>query len=381
MRDRMLFSEKVFWLLNIIGVVLLIPTIGMAQCGPAELWGIRYAGREGFNDVLIRAGSVVIGEYSFNWHVEVDTVARINSEVLADESYESDNGYVMHEDYYEPSEEGIGLYSVTNHHLFSCGGDVEEDDFYDSTYVTAPTIGSLPYNNALWYFGSGTPDAVPTAIGYAYQFSNLTFNKNCSGEDICTGTVAWSELDPYSKISVNSSGVLKSTAGGTCSYDSSVRATLDGWTIDALIAVNSPEFLSHSQDEDTDPWLTGYETHEFWSVRDSCDPANFVPSLALREEFGTFSNPGVVEGWPDPSITHASGFNNTTWDFYDTIGAQGIIGWNPFPDWTTGSPPYTYNDVIKYADQRWFVGSEDPGAGRNVFNGVIRYYLDHGDSQ
>jgi hypothetical protein len=104
-----------------------------------------------------------------------------------------------------------------------------------------------------------------------------------------------------------------------------------------------------------------------------------VPSVAIREEFGTFQNPGVISGWPDPPITSASGFNYTSLIFYDSIGADG--SYNPEPTFTSGSPPYTYNDIIKYGPQKWFAGSEDAGAGRQVFSGTIRYYQDHGDSQ
>ena len=380
MRDPMPLSRKVFRLLTLVGVLLSIPTLGVAQCGSPDFLKVHHLWRVGFNNVEALAGTQVVGDYWYNWDTYVESTERLDGALL---HYGTDTGIgglsgVQWND--APSAVGVGAYTTSNYHRAVCDVNQTEDTSSDALTVSDPTIGNLPYNSALWYFGPGTPDAVPTGIGYAYQMANLTFNKNCNVGDTCTGTAAWSELDPPNNISVSSAGQLRSTSGGTCAYDSAVRATLDGWTVTDPIAVNSPEFLWHPEDEETLPHDSGYKTREYWSIGDACVPdPNSVPSVAVREEFGQFSNPGVVEGWPDPSITHNPGFNHTTWSFFDSIGAWG--SYDPAPTFTSGSPPYTHNDILKYAPQRWFAGSEDPGAGRQVFSGTIRYYLDHGDSQ
>lgn len=162
-------------------------------------------------------------------------------------------------------------------------------------------------------------------------------------------------------------------------FDSEVRATLDGWTKAELILVNPPKSLWHPRNEDTVPWNTGYQTHEYWSVADACGPpANAVPSVAFREQFGSFSDaPGT--NYPVPPITSSAGFNFGTYAWFDTIGVFGT--YTPTPTFTTSQPPYTYNTVIKSGQQFWYMGSQNPGAGHLVFSGTIFFYRDHGHSQ
>lgn len=237
----------------------------------------------------------------------------------------------------------------------------------------------MPYNNSLWYFGPNTPQPVPVLGGYAYQYANLGFDKNCSANDNCAGTVVWSKLDPLELISLSSVGRLESKKEGTCVFDSTVRATLDGWQIAENILVNSPTGLIPELPDQTVPWGSdGFETRKFWRVIDACPEQFGVGSVAFREQFGMFSNPGVVSGWPNPAATSAGNFNYSTFAFIDYISAHGP--YNPQPLFTSGQAPFTYNSTIKYAPQSWFVGSQMTGAGLRVFDGEIRYYRDHGDS-
>ncbi|MCC7341153.1 MAG: hypothetical protein IT170_08710 [Bryobacterales bacterium] len=351
---------------------------------------IRNAVRTGFNNVALSAGTQVLGPYWFNWTAFVSTTAYVDTTAIGSGQNQgnSNNPIIGNLAYIslneQPSARGTGTYRNYNYHRSSCDiGDglqlIDEDWTSAFLPVSTPQISQLPYNNSLWYFGPNTPQAVPVLGGYAYQFANLGFEKNCLPNDNCAGTVVWSKLDPLDLISLSSVGRLESKKEGTCIFDSTVRATLDGWQITADILVNSPTGLIPELPDQTVAWGSdGFETRKFWRVIDACPEQFGVGSVAHREQFGMFSNPGVVSGWPDPETTSASEFNYSQYAFIDHISSHG--SYNPQPMFTSGQAPFTYNSIIKFAPQSWFVGSQAPGAGLRVFNGEIRYYRDHGDS-
>ena len=324
-------------LVVLVGVAFLLPISSRAQRGSPDYLAVHHLWRVGFNEVEALAGTQVQGDYWYNWDTTVQSTERVNGEFLhaGSDSTEGNLSAVQWND--APSGTGTGTYTTSNLHGVSCGGTSDSYSSADSLVVSLPAIDNLPYNSALWYFEPGTPGAVPVAGGYAYQFANLTFNKNCGVEDTCPGTVSWSEIDPLGQISIDSSGHLESTRGdGACSYDSAVQGGLDDWTITEPIFVNSPESLVHPQEEETLRWGTGYQTRKFWSVVDVCSWS--VPTVALYETFGVFSNPGVISGWPDPTPSSSSGYNYTTYVFYDTIGAN-EASYDPSPTYTSSTPP------------------------------------------
>ncbi len=366
-------------LVTLVGAAFLLPLSSWAQCGSADLLAVHRLWRIGFNEVEVLAGTQVLGDYWQNWDTSVQSTERINGEFLhsGSDSTQGNRSAVQWND--APSSAGTGTYTTSNVHLASCAGFSSTNVSSDSLVVLSPEIDNLPYNSALWYFGPGTPGAVPVAGGYAYQYADLAFNKNCGVDDTCTGTVSWSEIDPLGQISVSSNGYLKSMGGGSsCTYESAVQAGLNGWTLTYPIFVNSPNSLIHPKAEETLPLGAGYQTRKYWAVVDACLMS--VPSVALHEVFGTFGNPGVVSGWPDPAATGASGYNYTNYIFFDTIGANGA-SYDPSTTYTSSTPPYAYNTRLKYAAQKWYIGSQTAASGRQVFNGTIEYFRDHGNSR
>lgn len=357
---------------------------------PTTFVMIRNAARTGFNNVTFSAGTQVLGPYWFNWTAFVSTTAYVNNTAIGSGQNQgnSNNPIIGNLAYIswneQPSARGTGTYRNYNYHRSSCDiGDgfqlIDEDWTSAFLSVSIPQISQLPYNNSLWYFGPNTPSAVPVLSGYAYQYANLVFDKHCTFGDSCTEAVVWSKVDPLGLISLDSNGRLDAVKEGTCSYDSLVRATVDGWQITADILVNSPKALvSERPDLTISVSPSGYQTSKFWRVVDACPEQYGVGSVALHEEFGTFMNPGVISGWPDPIASFGSGFNYTQWAFEDFISAYGSH--NPQPVFTSAQEPYAYNSAIKKAPQSWFVGSQNTGAGLRVFNGQIRHYLDHGEA-
>jgi hypothetical protein len=378
METTVKFLSRTVHVLRSVVVFAFLAELAFGQCGSPTFLRVHHLWRVGFNEIEALAGTQVVGDFWYNWNTSVSSAEYRNGSLLhyGTASGTGDLSSVQWND--APSSVGVGTFTTSNFHSAQCGSNYTSSSSGDSLAVVSPTISNLPYNNSLWYFGSGTPDAVPIYGGYAYQYADLTFVKNCNPGDTCSGSPSWSKVDPSGLISITSGGRLKSAAGGTCGYDSAVTATLSGWQIAEPIMVNSPEFLAAPRDPDTRQWNSGYQTWVYWVVADACSPANAVPSVALYETFGAFHNPGVISGWTDPTATGASGYNFDTYTFYDAIGAWG--SYNPTPTFTSQSPPYTYNSIIKYASQSWFVGTQSVNSGRRVFLGTIEYYRDHGDS-
>ena len=240
----------------------------------------------------------------------------------------------------------------------------------------------------LWYFGPGTPRAVPTHVGHysgscAYQYANLTYSANCLSNDVCTGTPTWGEIDPEGAVSVSASGVLESTDGhDACSHNSAVTATFDGWkVVSEPILVKRPVGVRRAsrQSVRTGVWKNGYRTVHPWEVYDTCN--EIIPSTVLNETFGNFSKPGVVSGWSDPPESSASGYGDSDEYWEDSIGATSNT-WNPDPVYTSSGPPYTYDTLImKTGDQKWFIGTTSNGSGIKIFDGSAEWYQDHGHSK
>lgn len=280
---------------------------------PTAILAHRYVKRTSINNVQSQAGTWVRGTYAGNWDTFVRQRAYyegLQSHPTGTDTTQNGDATVTFND--TPSSKGTGTYSNSNYHEANCdvppfaqstgtSGDVQE--------VDAPEIENLPDSNALWYFGSGTPGAVPVNVGYgggfAYQYANLTYNKNCVFNDTCSGTPSWGENDPEGAISVSSSGVMTSTKGhANCEYNSAATATLNGWTVSTPgILVNWATGVTKPSNEDVETirWQDsgglgdGYMTKHPWQANDNCG-SNAIPSMAINETFGIFDRFGVTTG-------------------------------------------------------------------------------------
>ncbi len=321
-----------------------------AQCVGAatQFLAHRYVKRRSLNNVESQAGTIVIGRYAENWDTAVQSTAfRDQTQThYSVASAQNAASYVTFND--TPSSDGAGTYSNSNSHQAYCDVSPYAANIgfsSDSQAVKAPEIGNMPDSNALWYFGPGTPGAVPIHVGrrsgsYAYQYANLTYNTNCLSDDVCAGAPTWGEIDPEGAISVSSSGVPESTGGhDACSRDSVVTATLDGRQVAGEpIFVNRPVGVRRPSKPSvrTVVWRDGYRTIHPWEVYDTC--GSIIPSVALNETFGDFSKPGVVSGWPEPPESASSGYvvsdeywedsigaTSNTWNRTRSIPAQGLL--------------------------------------------------------
>lgn len=390
----MLLSTRYAAIAVAIGVLLCFaPPAVNGQCGipyPSAGWDTQvvwgtHLWRVGFNNVESYSGVEVDGPYWYNWYKYVSASVSRNSTQLYSGAYDGFNYSYILQWNDSPSSTGTGTYQKSSYHYTSCGSYAVDDTLNASLTVNQPTIGNLPYNNGLWYFGPGTPGAVPIGSGgYAYQYAYPTFNTNCGTGDVCTGTPQWTHIGSgYVSLSCTScsSPTLTSIAAGTCNYDDGVSASMAGFSTDTTsIMVNAPKFFATAQSSATQAWNSGYQTFVYWYVKDECSSPNLVPSVAMNEQFGTFQNPGVIAGWTDPSPGNPANFNDGTYEVYDTVGAYGST-WNPTPTYSQSGPPYTYNTLLKYAPQSWYVGTQTFGYGISVFSGTISYYQDHGNSQ
>ncbi len=381
------------------GAAFLLPGPLEAQCvgettdgETTQFLAHRYVKRKSLNNVESQAGTIVIGPYRENWDTEVLSTAYRDQTVTHSGAASAQNAasYVTFND--TPSSDGVGTYSNVNSHQASC-------DVYpyttniglssDSQAVEAPTIGNMPFSSALWYFGPGTPGAVPVNVGhysgsYAYQYANLTYNTNCLSNDVCDGAPTWGEIDPEGAISVSSSGVLESTGGhDACSRDSAVTATLDGWqVVSEPIFVNRPVGVRRASNQSvrTTVWRDGYRTIHPWEVYDTCGQK--IPSTALNETFGSFSKPGVVSGWPDPPESNSSGYGAASNEYWEDSIAATSNTWDPDPVYTGSAPPYTYSTlIVKTDDQKWYIGTTARGSGIKIFDGSAEWYQGHGHSE
>ncbi len=401
-----------------IALAFLVPAIGIAQTNECvgmttEILAHRYVKRTTINNVQSQAGTWVVGSYAGNWDTSVQQTAyyEASQSHYGTQSTQNGSSTVTFND--TPSSNGTGTYSNLNGHQAYCDQwpyTTSTGGSWDSQEVEAPEIESLPQANgdgvpSLWYF-KDAPSAVPANVGYgggyAFQYANLTYNKNCLGNDTCSGNPTWSKVDSEGSITVNSSGVLQSTgpSAGCGEYSAIVEATLSGWTVDSLIWVNAPVSgqLPFGKSVSTDKWevdasgetTTGYMTRHPWEVVGICGFA--IPSMAINETFGTWSEPGATSGWTtDPGESHHDRFPGSfcptcrsyggQYFFEDVIGAEAVMG-TPTPVWTGPGPTYMYNTVIKTTSlQKWFIGVQTPhGNGTEILNLNIKLYQDHGFS-
>ena len=167
--------------------------------------------------------------------------------------------------------------------------------------------------------------------------------------------------------------------------------------MDSLIWVNAPvgAQLPYGKSVSTDKWedaggetTTGYMTRHPWAVVGLCGWA--IPSMAINETFGSFSEPGATSGWTDdPTASKSDRFYGSfcptcrvyggQYFFEDVLAAgPGIIG-TPSPLYTSPGPTYSYSTVIKTTNlQKWFIGIQTPnGNGTEVLNLNLKYYRDH----
>jgi hypothetical protein len=376
-------------------MLLVAPTIALGQCSDSTttLWHNGNVVRSGSNQVWSWAQSYVTGDYADTWSVTVSATTAHNGGQTHSGQATASNGQIATVQWFDaPSSLGSGTYTEAEQHSFSntCGGNQGPIYDNDSLTVNKPTISGFPQNGAFWYLGPGTPCQVAAQNGaYYIQCVPLTFNTNCGAGDTCTDTPQWTitSNNGQASLSARSGSSVTLTAGGTrgtCQYDSSVSASMGGFSTDAnAVLVNSPRSLISAPGNQTIPWTqginTGYMSQVYWNMGDACSPANALVGLPLYETFGVFANPGVTSGWPDPTPTSATAFNYDTYTFFDTIGASNA-SYVPVPLWTAYTPPFAFNTVIKWAPQSWFAGSTSQGSGLQVSAGTISYYVDHGTS-
>lgn len=269
-------------------------------------------------------------------------------------------------------------------------------DGWDSSSHTVqrPAISGFGSGGAMWYLGPGTDSQVLAQDGhYYYQRYTLNFNSNCDPAGACTETPYWTlttapGVPQQAYLSSSSGQSVTITSGpntGNCQWSTTVKVSIGGFESEPQqFAVNSPSHLvSQGALNITLSYYGGYVSQVYWAVADTCTPAQALIGLPLHEGFGTFSNPGVVSGWPDPPPLGAATFNfpSNMYIFFDSIGAAASAG-VPSPVYTSPNPPFTYNTRLKYAPQNWRVGTATLGpGGTQVFSGTIEYYRDHGKSQ
>jgi hypothetical protein len=301
------------------------------------------------------------------------------------------------------SQWGPGTYTVWGfHRAYNEGFDQWAPPYWGgwdgwdgwSIGVTRPTIEGLGCNGLMWYLGSGTTERVLAQDGnYYIQAYDLTFNNNCNAGDNCPETPQWT-ITPDQGVPIQatltpeSGQTVKISTGpnsGDCEWHTRIKASIGGFeTEESAVLVNSPKYMVDQIWRglgETVQWEgdVGYVSRVYWVVADACETPNALLGLPLHGTFGTFSNPGVNSGWPNPDATHAPVFNYNMYTFRDSIGANSY-SYDPFPIFTVGNPPFTYNTVLKYAPQTWRVGSETSPSGTQVFSGTISYYRDHGTS-
>jgi hypothetical protein len=297
--------------------------------------------------------------------------------------------------------EAFGLHSAFCPYYY-CGVDrtlpIYDDmwDGWDSGYldIVPPTISGLPYVNALWNLGSGTADSVLSSPGvYYYQKADLTFQSNCVPAGACTSTPVWtiSSSNNQATLSTTSGSTTtlsKGSSPGNCQFDTTISVSIDGFSSDSVdIVVNSPTALWNIG-ESTNPVSMspsfGYETSWVYVVKDACPAYNVLVTLPRYETFGTFTTPGVINGWTGrPTATSSASFNfpGNPYQFIDYIAAWGPSSWNPAPSWSSSSFPYLGTTLIVTGPQTWSVGSVTSPNGTQVFSGNINYYQDHGTAQ
>ncbi len=402
----------------LLALAVLLPAIGVAQTNQCigvatEVLAHRYVKRTTINNVQSQAGTWVIGSYAGNWDTYVQQTAMYEGfqSHYGTQSIQNGPSTVTFND--TPSVNGTGTYSNSNGHLAACDQwpyTMSIGTTWDIQEVDAPEIENLPPGDgegvpSLWYF-EDAPSAVPAHVGfsggYLYQYANLTYNKNCLGNDTCNGDPTWSEQDGEGSITIDSNGKVSSTGpSDECEvYDASVEATLSGWKVDSLIWVNAPAGaqLPSDMSVSTDKWeidssgetTAGYMTRHPWELVGICGLA--IPSMAINETFGSWSEPGATSGWTgDPVETDKDRFPGKfcpscrtyggEYYFEDVIGAPAAEG-TPSPIYTGSGPNYTYSTVIKTtSDQKWYVGDQTPhGDGTEILDLSVKYYQDHGTS-
>ena len=210
----------------LLALALLLPVLGVAQnqCigTTTQLLAHRYVKRTTINNVQSQAGTWVVGSYAGNWDTYVQQTAKYEGSQshYGTQSIQNGPSTVTFND--TPSSKGTGIYSNSNGHVAYCDQwpyTTSIGTSSDTQEVDAPEIENLPAGNgegvpSLWYF-EDAPSAVPAHVGYSgsylYQYANLTYNKNCLGNDTCNGDPTWSEQDGEGSITIDSNGKVSST--------------------------------------------------------------------------------------------------------------------------------------------------------------------------
>jgi hypothetical protein len=395
-KDHAINSFRALWSGFAISV-LLLPVIALGQCSDGSTTTVHHNGnvvRSGSNQVWSWAQSFVTGAYANTWSVFVSATTARNGSQTHSGQHSASGGAIATVMWYDsPSALGSGTYTEAEVHNFSnsCGGS--EGPFYDNDTLTVnqPTISGFFSNNSFWNLGpnSSDPQATLGTSALIYQSVPLTFNSNCNAGDTCNDTPQWvpnigGNQATLSSTSGTSVMLNKGSSQGTCSYDGTIRANIAGFsTVDYPFAVNSPGSIYLAQ-ESTSAYSGGYLTVRYYYVGDVCQPSNGMTAIPLYETFSSGFTQQNGSNWPGPTasswpISGCSDCWSGNYYFPDAI-AQWGAGKSPAPTYSTPSAPYPNNTVYLTGAHQFFSGTTTSGGGWSVYNGTIRYYLDHGDN-
>ncbi len=381
---------------------LLLPGIVSAQTCRDSTTLFWYQGpsvfRTSTNNVQQKAAAWVTGDYYYLWSTGVtataykDSVARHSGSATAP----AGQGALIYWDD-APSSTGTGYYSVTEMTYYDSPceslirGPFTSGEQVDKPTITLPNDG-FAFPTSLWNLGPGTDNFILTADGkYAYkQAITITVNNHCLSIDTCSDTPTWTINSPASTLVLSpttgtSVSLSKGTAMGNCQTDTPVTVSLGGFSSDPVIfGVNSPSHVISRADLNlTENLNPGYRSNISWEVTDVCPGgADRLTTLPLYEAFQGWSFPGVITGWNKPTgdlPESNTAFNYSTTVFRDHIWASNSA-WNPVPVFTSSGPPYTYFTLIMTAPQQYYVGTNVPTGGTQVYSGNIYHYRDHGDA-
>jgi hypothetical protein len=375
--------------------VLLLPMSAFGQCtdSTTTLWHNGNVIRSASNQVWSWAQSYVTGDYAATWSVTVSaTTAHNGTQTHTGQASASSGATATVQWYDTPSSVGSGTYTEAETHTFSntCGGSQGPYNDNDTLTVNQPTISGFSGNNSFWNLGpsSANPQATLGSSNLFYQSVALTFKSNCNPGDTCTSTPQWvpnitANQATLSSTTGTSVTLNKGSSKGTCGYDSTLTANMGGFSTGSYpFVVNSPGSIYLVQSS-TVPYNGGYVTNRYYVVDDVCSPANGLTALPLYEVFPSGFSKQNGSNWPGPSPSTWPLSCSYCWSgnyyFIDGVG-QWPPGKSPVPIYDVSSAPYPHNTIYLSGAHQFYSGTTTSGGGWQVYNGTIRYFLDHGDN-
>jgi len=199
-----------------------------------------------------------------------------------------------------------------------------------------------------------------------------------------TETPGANELSLSCTNCTNPNATAIAASAGCQSYDFEVHTSYNGFLSDPFyIFINRPWSTVAASDKVGGTWVysiaygDGYDTHINYKTLSLCSTDAAMSTYDINEQFtSSWSLTNSAYNWLAASATGASVPADGQWfddvNFYSSASNCSALPCNPAPS----NPGVGPHNLVEYASQSWFVGSQTSGVGARIQTDVLQRYTD-----